>query len=141
MSTRIALYARVSSSQQAQQGTIDSQVGALKTYAIEHDYTVEADLIFKDNGISGATLVRPALDRLRDKAFQGEIDKVLVLSPDRLARKSAHQLLLVEEFTKLEVNIIFANHEVSSSPEDQLLLQIQGVISEYEREKIMERSR
>ena len=71
----------------------------------------------------------------------GQIDKVFVHNPDRLARKHAHQLILVEEFQKLGVEIIFANRSISDSPEDQLLLQIQGVISEYEREKIMERHR
>ena len=98
-------------------------------------------MIFTDNGVSGATLVRPALDSLRDKAVSGEIEIVLVLCPDRLARKYAHQLILIEEFQRLGVEIIFANKNISATPEDQLLLQIQGVISEYEREKIIERSR
>jgi site-specific DNA recombinase len=102
---------------------------------------VEPDLIFCDNGISGATLIRPALEILRDKAFSGEINQVYILSPDRLARKYAHQLILVEEFKKLNVDIIFVNKAISQTPEDQMLLQIQGVISEYEREKITERCR
>ncbi len=141
MKTSVALYCRVSSDRQAQEGTIESQVSSLREFAIENNFLVEEDLVFTDNGISGATLVRPALDSLRDKAVSGEVEKIIILCPDRLARKYAHQLLLVEEFQRLGVEIIFANKDISSSPEDQLLLQIQGVISEYEREKIMERSR
>ena len=104
-------------------------------------FQINHDLIFADNGISGTTLARPALDALRDQAAAGEIDQVLVLNPDRLARKYAHQLMLVEEFHKLGVEILFVNRKISHSPEDQLLLQIQGVISEYEREKIVESHR
>lgn len=89
----------------------------------------------------GNPLVRPGLDALRDQAVAGKIDKLIILNPDRLARKYAHQLVLIEEFQKLGVEILFVNRQISESPEDQLLLQMQGVISEYEREKIVERSR
>jgi hypothetical protein len=68
---------------------------------------VDPDLIFADNGVSGTTLARPRLDALRDKAAVGEIEQVLVLSPDRLARKYAHQMMLVEEFKKLGTEIVF----------------------------------
>jgi len=138
---RIAIYTRVSSSKQAQEKTIESQLAALEEYASAHHYSVEGDLIFQDNGISGSTLERPSLDALRDRVLKGQIDKVLILCPDRLARKHAHQLILVEEFQNLGVEIAFVNRPIGDSPEDQLLLQIQGVISEYEREKIMERYR
>ena len=138
---QIGLYARVSSERQAQEGTIDSQVAAIRDYVTEAGGRIEPDMTFIDNGISGATLIRPALDALRDKAAAGEIDRVYILSPDRLARKYAHQLLLIEEFKKLNVQVAFTNKTISETPEDQMLLQIQGVISEYEREKIMERSR
>jgi site-specific DNA recombinase len=141
LSPQIAIYARVSSEQQAQHGTIESQLAAIQEFAAAQKFNVEPDLIFADNGVSGTTLARPKLDALRDKAAAGEIDRILVLNPDRLARKYAHQLMLVEEFKKLGVEITFVNRQIASSPEDQLLLQIQGVISEYEREKIVERHR
>jgi site-specific DNA recombinase len=96
--THIAIYARVSSDQQAQQGTIDSQLAAVQKFAAETGLKVDPDLIFADNGVSGSTLARPKLDALRDRAAAGEIDQVLVLAPDRLARKHSHQLMLVEEF-------------------------------------------
>jgi site-specific DNA recombinase len=138
---RIAIYARVSSDQQAQHGTIASQLAALQAFATAQGVTIDPDLIFADNGISGTTLVRPKLDALRDKAAAGEIDQILILNPDRLARKYTHQLMLVEEFKKLGVEITFVNRQIATSPEDQLLLQMQGVIAEYEREKIIERHR
>jgi len=141
MSTRIALYARVSSDHQAHEGTIDSQVASLRTYCAEHQYRVEEDLIFCDNGVSGTTLARRGLDALRDKAVAGDLDRVVVLCPDRLARKHTHQLLLVEEFHRLGVEIEFTNHVIAQTPEDQLLFHVQGVIAEFEREKILERSR
>ncbi len=141
MGKNIAYYARVSSDRQVQEGTIDSQIDALQDYAKERGYNIDEDMIFIDNGVSGATLARKALDMLRDKAAEGAIDKVVVLSPDRLARKHAHQLILIEEFRKMDVEIVFANREIGDSLEDQLLLQIQGVISEYQREKILEMSR
>ena len=138
---RNAIYARVSSEAQAQQGTIASQLAAVQTFATNHGLQVDPDLIFADNGVSGTTLARPRLDALRDKAAAGEIEQVLVLSPDRLARKYAHQLMLIEEFKKLGAEIVFTNRQIAASPEDQLLLQMQGVIAEYEREKIVERHR
>lgn len=141
LSSRIAIYARVSSEQQAQHNTIASQLATIHAFATTQGVKVDPDLIFADNGISGTTLMRPKLDLLRDKAVAGDVDQVLILSPDRLARKYTHQLLLVEEFKKLSVTITFVNRQIATSPEDQLLLQMQGVIAEYEREKILERHR
>lgn len=141
MNKTTAIYARVSSDKQAQEGTIESQISSLREHCVSQGYQIEEDLVFTDNGVSGTTLVRPGLDALRDKAVAGEVNQILILCPDRLARKYAHQLILVEEFKKLGVEINFANRTISTSPEDQLLFQIQGVISEFEREKIIERSR
>jgi site-specific DNA recombinase len=141
LSPRIALYARVSSDQQAQHDTIASQLAAVQAFATTQGVRIDPDLIFADNGISSTTLARPKLDALRDKAAAGEIDQILILNPDRLARKYTHQLMLVEEFKKLGVEITFVNRQIAASPEDQLLLQMQGVIAEYEREKIVERHR
>jgi len=94
-----------------------------------------------DNGYSGATLIRPALERLRDVAAAGGIDQLYVHCPDRLARNYAHQVLLLEEFLRADVEVIFLNREVGQTPQDQLLLQVQGMIAEYERAKLLERSR
>jgi site-specific DNA recombinase len=136
-----ALYARVSSQQQEERGTIGSQVAALQEYAAEHDYLVPEEWIFQDEGYSGALLVRPGLERLRDLAAQGELDVVLVYSPDRLARKYAYQVLLVEEFGRSGVEVVFLKSPRGDSPEDELVLQFQGMIAEYERAQIGERTR
>ena len=141
LSPRTAIYARVSSDHQAQHDTIASQLAAVQAFATAQGVRIDPDLIFADNGISGTTLARPKLDALRDKAAAAEIEQILILNPDRLARKYTHQLMLVEEFKKLGVTITFVKRQIATSPEDQLLLQMQGVIAEYEREKIVERHR
>jgi len=138
---RIGLYARVSSEKQAQEKTIESQIACIIDYANSIGEKIDPDLHFIDNGISGAYLERPGLDKLRDKAFLGEVTKVYLLSPDGLSRKSAHQVLLIEEMKRLGVNFAFVNRQIGDTPEDQMLLQIQGIVAEYEREKILERSR
>src|SRR5216683_5603198 len=96
---------------------------------------------FLDEGYSGATLVRPALERLRDVVAAGSVDRLYVHSPDRLARKYAYQVLLVDEFRRAGVEVMFLNRALGQSPEDDLLLQVQGMIAEYERAKIIERHR
>ena len=136
-----AIYARVSSEQQAEAGTINSQVEALKQRVAEDGLTLEPGFCFMDDGYSGATLIRPALERLRDTVASGAIDRLYVHSPDRLARKYAYQVLLVDEFHRSGMELILLNHELGRSPEEDLLLQVQGMISEYERAKILERSR
>jgi len=138
---RAALYARVSSEQQAQAGTIDSQIAAILTRAAEETVSIEPELRFVDDGHSGATLVRPALERLRDQAAAGAIDRLYVLCPDRLARSYAYQMLLVDELQKCGVELLFLNHPLGKTPEDNLLLQVQGMVAEYERAKIIERGR
>ena len=103
---------------------------------------VEEDRCFLDEGYSGTTLLRPALERLRDLAHCGVIDRLYVHSPDRLARKYVYQMLLLEEFSRHSVEVIFLNHDPQDrSAEANLLLQVQGMIAEYERAKILERTR
>ena len=138
---RVALYARVSSEQQTAQRTIASQVTALEAKIVEDGLHLEPDHRFIDEGYSGATLVRPALERLRDRVAAGAVDRVYVHSPDRLARRYAYQVLLIDEFRRLGIEILFLNRAIGLSPEDDLLLQVQGMVAEYERAKILERSR
>lgn len=138
----VALYARVSSQRQAEELTIQSQVAALQERIRQDGLVVDEALCFLDEGYSGSTLQRPALERLRDMAYCGGIDRVYVHSPDRLARKYAYQFLLLEELKKHDVEVLFLNHDSQNqSPEGDLLLQMQGMIAEYERAKILERTR
>jgi site-specific DNA recombinase len=138
---RTALYARVSSDQQAEDGTIASQVASLEERICSDGFALDPELRFLDEGYSGSTLVRPALERLRDLAAAGAIDRLYIHSPDRLSRKYAHQVLLVDELHRCGVELIFLNRALGQSPEDDLLLQVQGMVAEYERAKILERSR
>ena len=136
-----ALYARVSSERQKEEQTIGSQTEALKEYAQANGYTVVPEWIFQDEGYSGAILKRPDLERLRDLAAEGQIETILVYSPDRLSRKYAYQVLLMEEFARHGVETVFIKSPQASTPEEQLLVQFQGMIAEYERAQIAERTR
>jgi len=136
-----AIYARVSSDRQKEEHTIGSQILALTEYARNEAYMVSEEWIFQDEGYSGATLVRPGLERLRDLASEGQIETVLAYSPDRLSRKYAYQVLLIEEFARHGVDVEFIKSPKATTPEEELLLQFQGMIAEYERAQIVERSR
>jgi site-specific DNA recombinase len=136
-----ALYARVSSEAQEKEQTIASQLEALHGAAAERGFHVPPDLVFVDEGYSGARLDRPALDRLRDLASEGGLGAVLIAAPDRLARHYAYQVLLLEELKRVGCEIIFLNHAFGDSPEQRMLLQMQGVFAEYERALIQERMR
>jgi len=138
---RAAIYARVSSDQQAEAGTIASQVAALRQRVQEDRLPLEPEFCFLDDGYTGATLIRPALERLRDVAATGSIDRLYVHCPDRLARRYAYQVLLVDEFRRCGVELVFLNHPLGQTAEENLLLQVQGMVAEYERAKILERSR
>src|ERR1035441_8555481 len=136
-----AIYARVSSDQQREANTIASQTSALIEFAQGHDLEVPGEWGFEDEGFSGAVLERPGLERVRDLAAEGQIQVVLAYSPDRLSRKYAYQILLMEEFARQGVETLFINTPQGDSAEEQLLVQLQGMIAEYERAQILERSR
>ena len=138
---RAAIYARVSTERQERQQTIDSQIAALRAWVQEAGHELRPEHAFSDEGYSGARLDRPGLDALRDAVRDAEIDVVAVLSPDRLARKYAYQALVLEEFRRAGCTVAFLNHTISDNPGDQLLLQIQGAVAEYERALLGERFR
>jgi len=137
---RIALYARVSTDAQQAAGTVASQLELLRAAASRGGDEVVAE--FVDDGYSGARLDRPALDRLRDAAEAGALDAVLCLCPDRLARVYAYQVLILEELERFGVPVRFLDGPApGDDPQAKLLVQVQGVIAEYERAKIAERYR
>ena len=137
---RVGLYARVSTERQHERGTIGSQLEALRAAADADGHEVIEEFI--DNGYSGARLDRPALDRLRDAAEAGVLDGVLCLCVDRLARAYAYQVLILEELERLKVTVRFLEGpSPSDDPQATLLIQMQGVIAEYEKAKVAERNR
>ncbi len=136
-----ALYARVSSDRQKEEKTISSQLQELRDFAAKEDLKIDGKHIYLDEAESGYYLDRPGLDALRDAARDGLIDMILVHDPDRFSRKYAYQVLLLEEFKRWNVDVRFLKHPQADSPEKQLLIQMQGVIAEYERARIMERTR
>ena len=142
MTQSAALYARVSTPQQEQEATIESQVAAVETYAKAHGYQLNPDHYFLDIAVSGAKLNRPALDRLRDLAAEAVFGTVLCLSPDRLARQYAHQWVLLNELQRAGVEVVFIDQpDLSDDPQSQLFLGIKGLFAEYERAMITERLR
>ena len=138
---RAAIYARVSTERQERQQTIDSQLDGLRRWAGAANHDLSDLHVFRDEGYSGSRLDRPGLDALRDAVRDGEIDVVGVLAPDRLARRYAYQVLLLEEFRRAGCAVEFLNRAISDDPGDQLLLQIQGAVAEYERALLSERFR
>jgi site-specific DNA recombinase len=139
--TSAAIYARVSSARQKKHDTIASQTTALRAHAQQLRVELPEEWVFEDEGHSGATLVRPALERLRDVVAGVGVDVVLCYSPDRLARKFAYQALLIEEFARAGTRVEFIKGPRGDTPEDQLLVQFQGMFAEYEKAQIMERYR
>src|SRR5262245_17209442 len=138
---RVALDARVSREQQEKEDTIASQLEAVAQRIATDGLECEPELHFVDDGVSGYVLARPALERLRDQAAAGAIDRLYMLDPDRLSRKYAYQVLILEELIRCGVEVVFLRNPVGRSPEADLLLQVQGMIAEYERAKILERCR
>jgi len=138
---RIAVYARVSTQRQTQMQTIEQQLERLQAHFQTQGWQWQDELVFRDDGYSGASLKRPGLDRLREQAALGHFDRVLITTPDRLARKYIHQMLLIEELEKDGCLVEFVERPMSQDPHDQLLLQIRGAVAEYERNLIADRMR
>lgn len=139
---RPAFYARVSSQKQANERTIESQCEVLRNRIKLDGFCIEPSFEFLDDGCSGTELLRPALERLRDCIVAGVVNRLYIHSVDRLARKMGHQLLLLDEFKKYACEVIFIDQPMrDDSPESNMLLNMQGVLAEYEREKILERTR
>jgi site-specific DNA recombinase len=138
---RVAVYARVSTSHQVQLQTIDQQLDRLHTYVKTQGWTLAIDHIYRDDGYSGATLTRPGLDRLRDAARNHELDRIILTTPDRLARNYVQQMVLLDELTRAGCQVEFLDRPMSQDPHDQLLLHIRGAVAEYERTLIAERMR
>ena len=138
---RVAIYVRVSTPRQAQANTGALQLERLRAHLQGENYQPLDQDVFDDEGYSGFWLKRPALDRLRDAVAQGLYDRLLMTSPDRLARNYVHQVLLLEELQSQGCQVESLDRPLSQDPHDQLLLQVRGAVAEYERTLIVERTR
>ena len=129
---RTAVYVRVSTQRQVQSQTIEQQLERLHNHIDEQGWTLLDENIFRDDGLSGSTLKRPGLDRLRDRAAEAVFDRILITAPDRLARKYVHQVLVIEELEQHGCQVEFLDRPMSQDPHDQLVLQMRGAVAEFD---------
>lgn len=134
-----AIYVRVSTDQQAEKGySIDTQLEACRKHALELGATNIEE--FVDDGYSGEFIDRPALTALREQLKNKVIDVVISYAPDRLARKTIHLLIISEEIKKAGAMRKFASVNFEATSEGELMYKFQGIVAEYEKEKIKERT-
>ncbi len=138
---RVAIYARASTERQERDQTIESQLAALTSWVQQHGHELLPEHVYEDQGYSGSCLDRPGLGRLRNAAAEGAFDQIVVLSPVRLARKYAHQALLVEELRRVGCEVVILHHPNTDDPNDQPPLQVRGAIAESEPAVLGERFR
>jgi site-specific DNA recombinase len=136
---RVALYARVSTEEQREGQTIDSQISELERFAASKDWQVAG--VYKDDGWSGSMLGRPDLDRLRDDASKGRFALVLINDVDRLARDVSHLGVVKRDLERHKVQIVFRKLPAEKSPTYNLMVNILGSFAEFEREMIADRTR
>jgi len=129
----------VSTEEQREGQTIDSQIGELEGLAETNGWVVTA--VYKDEGWSGSMVARPELDRLRDDARNGRFQAVLINDVDRLARDVVHLVIIKRDLERQGVRVIFRKLPPETSPVSNLLVNILGSFAEFERELIIDRTR
>jgi site-specific DNA recombinase len=136
-----AIYVRVSTTKQEQEGTsLESQEAACVAYARQHGYTVHADHIFREVHTGGELWERPRVTALRAAMKAGEFSAVIAYAVDRLSRDQAHLYILDDEATRAGVELLFVTEEFDKTPEGKLIRSVKGFVAEMEREKIKERT-
>ncbi|MDB5260281.1 MAG: putative site-specific recombinase, resolvase family [Candidatus Nomurabacteria bacterium] len=135
----IAVYGRVSSSNQENEGTIETQLSAVNEFSKKNGYTIVQK--YTDEGWSGDSIARPALDQLRMDAKKKIWSAVLMYDPDRLARRYSYQELIMDELKEAGIEVIFVTVSAPKNSEDKILYGVRGLFAEYERAKIAERFR
>jgi site-specific DNA recombinase len=138
---RTAVYVRVSTQRQSQAQTIDQQLARLQAHLPAQGEELQSAQMFRDDGYRGASLNRPGLDHLRDAVKAAAFARVLVTTPDRLARNDVHHMVRLEELERMGYRVEFLERPMSQDPHDQLLLQIRSAVAEYERTLSAERMR
>src|SRR3712207_4332911 len=93
---KAAMYARVSTLRQAQAQTIEQQLSRLRSYVQQQGWSLDEAHMFRDDGYSGASLNRPGLDDVRDRASMADFEVVVMTAPARLARRYIHHVVLIE---------------------------------------------
>ena len=136
--TRAALYARVSDELSAKEGTIESQVLALKKQIAAANHTLVKEYI--DNGFSGPRFDRPALDQMRKDLKTNLFDVIYFHQADRIAREVVIQTIIIEEILKHRKRLVINGKDFEKNPENNFTLQILGSVAELERAKIIERT-
>jgi site-specific DNA recombinase len=134
-----AIYARVSTEDQGKGYSIPTQIEACQKLAECERYEVPEGHVLIDEGLSGTTMDRPGLRRVRDLVNAQAIAAVIVIDPDRLSRNLGHQLLLAEELEQASVKLLIVSHPLEQGPEGWLFFQMRGALAEYERAKMLER--
>lgn len=135
----IATYYRVSTTTQEENQTIQTQIHAVKDYALKSNYKIVQE--YADDGWSGDALARPALDQLRVDARKKIWDAVLVYDPDRIARRYSYQELVMDELKEIGVPVLFVTVPEAKNDEDKIMYGMRGLFAQYERVKIAERFR
>jgi DNA invertase Pin-like site-specific DNA recombinase len=134
MPRRIALYARVSTSEQH----VEPQLYALRAYAVARGLEVAAEYV--DHGVSGAKDRRPSLDRLMADGRRRGFDVLAITKLDRLARSVRHLTALAAELEALGIDLVVLDQSIdTSTPAGRLLFNVLGSIAEFERDLIRER--
>ena len=136
---QIAIYARVSTARQEEDGTIETQLAVLREWAGQNDHTIVKEYV--DDGWSGDILARPALDALRQDVKSRVWQAVLIYDPDRLARRYSYQELVTDELREAGVEVMFITVPAPKNSEEKILHGVRGLFAEYERAKITERFR
>jgi site-specific DNA recombinase len=137
----VGIYARVSTGRQEQERTIESQVKAIEQHVAAMGATIDPEHRYLDDGWSGATLRRPGLDALRDAIAQERLDCVVLYDADRLARRFVDQQIVLDELLRKGVELVLVNGGVARTDEERMALAVRGVFAEYERAKILDRTR
>lgn len=135
----IAVYGRVSTSNQEDQQTIEAQLLQVRNYAKEHGYTIVKEYL--DEGWSGEIIARPSLDQLRVDAKKKIWDAVLVYDPDRLGRDLFIQQIVINELQEVGVEVLFVTMPRITNPTEELMFGVRGLFAKFEKQKIAERFR
>ena len=134
---RCVIYARVSTDEQVLKYGIPAQLRACREYAKAHGYKVSEEI--SDEGITGATMDRPGLDKIRRLVAQRAVDVVLSLDADRISRDLSHLLIIKPEIDRnARMEFVAAKFEDSAS--GRMFFSVRGVISQYERDLLRERT-